>query len=185
MNVIEFRSDKSSTVLYACGKCRYTSLDGAHAAACCLCPKCGAETKGPGLSWCESCRKEEWAFKDALRQEIERALPIVEDKGEPVMVGDRFYEDAYAAAEAVWDDGDDPTEAIAHPCTVAKAGTPNIAEVVEEAWGSEYDDPDAYDIRLDPAVAEAIQKQIEALAPTVWIPRTKERVALPSIEATV
>lgn len=185
MNVITFTSAESSSVLYACGKCRFTSLDEAHALACCVCPKCGGENRGPGMSWCDVCRQADYVLKVEQRRVADLALPVVEDKGEPVMVGDRFYESADAAAEALWDEDGDPTEVVAHPCTVGKAPTPDIAEYLEEAWGSEFDDPEACDIYIPKDLAAELQKRVEAHAPTTWTPRLNERVVLPAIEAAV
>lgn len=116
------------------------------------------------------------------------AVPgLVQDKGEPVCVGYTFYRTAHEAAEALWDDGKDPTEAIAHPCTVGKASTPDLREYIEEAWGEQFEDPDIVDIpdRLA-TVCREFQAVVESMAPASWIPRTGERVALPAIdESTV
>ena len=110
---------------------------------------------------------------------------LVEDKGEPVCVGYTFYRTAHEAAEALWDDGKDPTKVIAHPCTIGKAGTPDLQEYIEESWGEQYEDPDAIDFpdRLT-TVCREFQAAVEAMAPACWSPRTGERVALPAIKAS-
>lgn len=185
MNPITFTSTESPTVIYACGNCRFTWLEEDLAQACCRCPVCGGENKGPGTSWCDGCRKADYHHGVARREEAERSLPVVEDKGEPVLVGSGFYETIHDAALALWDDGEDPAEAVAFPCTVRKAFTPDIAEFVEEAWGSNYDEPERYDIVLPKDLAVELQKRVEAHAPTVWTARVKERVLLPAIETSV
>lgn len=114
-------------------------------------------------------------------------VPVIEDTGEPIYLPDRdrYYADSDAAALDVWDDGGDPTAVIAHPCTVGKASTPDIAEYITEVWGEQYDDPDAYDVghlsKRASALCEELQRVLEEQAPTLWTPRTKERVALPVV----
>lgn len=110
----------------------------------------------------------------------------VEDKGEPVMIADtyRFYIDAQAAAEAVYDDGGDPATTMAHPCTVGNAYTPDLAEYITEAWGEQYEDPDAIDLQLTKEAAEAVanaQRLVQECAPVCWTPREREVFALPAV----
>lgn len=106
---------------------------------------------------------------------------LVEDKGEPVCIGYTFYRTAYEAAEALWDDGK-PADAVAHPCTVGPAFTPDIAEYVLEAWAEQFENSD--EMELSTPVQEAcvaFQKVLETNAPTCWTPRTRERVSLPAV----
>lgn len=183
MKVITFTSEDSPTVLYACGNCRYTALEKDFAEQCCLCPGCNLPAgKGPGRQTCDDCRKKNYRQQAAETHVRELALPIVEDKGEPVLAGGGFFETVHDAAEAMWDDGRDVADVVAHPCTVAKAGTPDVHELIEEAWCSEFDDPDLVEMGAEAvALCAEFQAKIEAFAPTVWIPRTKERVVLPAV----
>ena len=185
VKVHEFRSDTSPTVIYACGRCRFTSLSEELARACCSCGNCGGVNKGPGRGWCDDCARTLREQKEADFDAKQMALPVVEDQGEPVCVGDRFYESAQEAAEAVWDDGEDPTRTIAYPCTVTKVPTPNIAEIVEEGWAVELGDDDDWPLSKEMAdLVAATQAALEAQAPTCWMPRTKERISLPAVEAS-
>lgn len=180
--VIEFRSEHSSTVLYACGLCGYTKLNREYAEKCCTCKGCGIVTDARNDE-CEECRTTRYAKREAEYYARDMALPVVEDKGEPVFAGERFYECADAASEAIWDDGGDPTKVVAYPCTVGTADTPLIQELVEEHWYCQFEDPDM--ISMSKGLAEActeFQKLLEAEAPIMWSARTKERIELPAID---
>lgn len=180
--VIEFRSEHSATVLYACGYCGYTKLTREYAEACCICKGCGANTDARHDE-CEPCRTKRFAEQQAAFYARDMALPVVEDKGEPVFAGERFYETADAASEAIWDDGGDPTKVIAYPCTVGTADTPLIQELIEEHWYCQFEDPDMIEMSKELAAACAeFQKLLEAEAPIMWSARTKERVALDPID---
>lgn len=195
--VHEFTSATSTTTLYACGNCRLlthghtTSRDDdaakSLAIACCTCPSCGTPVKGPGRSTCDSCRQKNLEARLAAERAKAFAIPPSEDKGEPVWVKERFYRSADEAAEAIWDDGGDPTVELAHPCTVARVDTPCLSDHVLESWSENFDDPDEIDIAFrkeTAALLEGVQARIEAEAPECWIPRTNERIVLPAIEVT-
>ena len=180
--VVEFRSEQSPTVVYACPMCKLTNAGGrAAAAACCVCIGCGAPA-ARGRTMCEACSEIAAERRARERHAAEVAWPVVDDNGEPVCVDDRFYESAHEAAVALWEDGEDPTVAVAMPCTVGPAGTPDLVEVVEVAWMGGFDDPDVIEV---PAAARqalaAAQELCEANAPTVWAPRTGERVQLEAV----
>lgn len=182
--VIEFHSEHSETVIYACGYCGFAKLSREHAEKCCICNGCGITTDARH-DWCDTCQSEAYAAREAARCARDWELPVVEDKGEPVLAGDKFYEDVDAAAEAIWDDGRDPTTVIAHPCTVGRADTPLIQEWVEEHWYTQFEDPDESTTEMSKVAAEAcaaLQTLLESEAPISWIPRTKERVLLQAID---
>lgn len=97
----------------------------------------------------------------------------------------KFFETASEASFWLWDDGHEPTVIAAHPCTVGKASTPDLHQHVQEVWGEDFEDPDAVDLDFSKETAELlaeVQRRLEAEAPTVWTPRTKETVALPPVE---
>lgn len=184
LKVIEFHSEHSETVIYACGYCGFTKLNREHAERCCICKDCGVTTD-ERHDRCEPCQRNAHIAREAEHHARDLLLPVVEDKGEPVLAGDRFYEDVDAAAEAIWDDGSDPTTVIAHPCTVGRAHTPLIQEWVEEDWYTQFEDPDESTTEMSKIAAEActaLQTLLESEAPISWIPRTKERVILPAID---
>lgn len=113
----------------------------------------------------------------------------VQEEGErPVYVetcSPNYFSDAWEAAEAVWDDGRDPTKVTAHPCTVRKAPVPDLVDTIEEAWAAEFDDPGCYEPRIPDAIAAEIMSLTErllAVAPTVWVPVLAETVTLPDID---
>lgn len=96
-----------------------------------------------------------------------------------------FFDCAESAADAAWDDGLDPTTVEAHPCSVGQAPVPYLIDIVEEAWAEQYDDPDAYDVQIpEPLRSELddLYQQLTEASPTVWTPRTRERVTLPAVE---
>lgn len=111
-------------------------------------------------------------------------LVWVEDTGGPVFVsspGEHFYRDSDTAADALFDDGIDFDTAVVHPCKVEKAHTPDIREVVEEAWYSNYEDPDTVNAELPTAlgmIVDGLQVLLQRAAPDVWLPRYGERIKL-------
>jgi hypothetical protein len=130
---------------------------------------------------CEVCRPEVDAERTARHLSDELALPVVADPGGPVFTAGRYFEDAFAAAEAVWDDDEDPTEQVAHPCTVTPAPTPDLDEVVEEAWADCFEDSRP---GLTPAMRLLLQSATRlaaAAAPDVWTPNIRVRIILPEV----
>lgn len=182
LKVIEFRSEHSSTVLYACGYCGFTKLSREYAENCCTCKGCGVITDARHDE-CDPCREKRFAEREAAYYARDWALPIVEDKGEPVFAGERFYETVDAAVDAIYDDGGDPSTVIAFPCTVGRADTPLIQEFVEEHWYCQFEDPDMISMSKElVAACMEFQKRLEAEAPIMWSARQKERVALPAVD---
>lgn len=109
---------------------------------------------------------------------------LVEDKGEPVWVQglDRYYLNADEAADAVFDEMVDPTKVLAHPCDVRPVSTPDLIEMIEEAWGQDFDEPEAMDIGVPKPLRTIIiglQPLLAQAAPVAWHPRLRERVQLP------
>lgn len=89
-----------------------------------------------------------------------------------------------SAVDAAWDDGRDGDTLWAYPCDEARVRTPCLAEIIEEAWAENFDDPDAHDITLPADVALAVadaQALAEAHAPKAWTPRGRAwRFRLPT-----
>lgn len=183
VKVIEFRSEQSPTVIYACGLCGFTTKDEASAERCCLCARCKKPVEVRFGTMCTSCTAEDWRIKKERRRAKAMERPVVDTDG-PVFVADNehFYESADAAAEALYDDGIEPTLALAHPCHVGPVAMPDLHTFVDEAWGEEFEDG-FYD-GLPKAATEAIDecvKKLTPLAPTVWTPNERERVVLPAV----
>ncbi len=117
---------------------------------------------------------------DDLRAKRMKIEPLADYNG-PVFVDDmdRYYADPDEAAEALVDNGTDPTTVLAFPCTVAKADTPCLVDVVSDAWFDELDE--SFDSDMPKAAVElldAAQDAVKALAPVIWRPRLNERVEL-------
>jgi hypothetical protein len=134
---------------------------------------------------CKDCMDKVWDRRRAEEKEKQRALPVVEYDGGPVYVEDRYYESADAAAEALYDDGIDPTEAVAHPCTVSKCVVPDLAEHVEERWGEEFEEYDEPRITKETREAiKAVEARLAEEAPEVWYARTQERIFLRAVQVS-
>ncbi len=58
---------------YACGSCRHTHGDRAHAAACCVCHTCGRATGLAYVMRCDDCQKEANADYVSRRDDEETA----------------------------------------------------------------------------------------------------------------
>lgn len=119
---------------------------------------------------------------DLVRPPTRPEPTLVEDKGEPVYIDPTFYRDAQTAAEALYDDSIDPATVVAHPCTVSKAYVPDLVELIEESWAETFEEPD--EIKLSEPmimILEGVRKLLQAAAPDVWMPRTRERIELPKI----
>jgi len=187
-NPIEFRSPESDTILYACRGCRLVGSTYSMSATqakraieeCCTCPNCGKEQPGRHRSYCDDCNKIAQQKREAEWHAKALELPVVEDKGEPVYVGDRYYETLDEAIEALLDDGVDLTDVVIHPCVVGQCAVPDLIEFIEERWAEQFDEE--VDMFLSKSAIEAINVLTEVLAkeaPVVWQPRMKERIALP------
>lgn len=181
--VIEFTSPDSTTVLYACTWCEllHPRNDRAMAERCCVCTRCGGRVEKIGWTACEPCRDAAHVEREAERRAKYLALPVVDDDGGMVYVEDqgRWYECLDAAREALVDDGIDLSTVIVFPGIKGVAHTPSIAQLVEEHWGEQFEDP--YDCSLPREAVDALtaaEKMAIEHAPVMWEANTKVRVAL-------
>jgi hypothetical protein len=198
MDPITLTSTEPPATVYACGRCRTIfglgqSLDDAE--RCCTCAGCGrtdtpVKTSADGKLRCAGCTETLRASAAAALADRRRDAPIVFDHDGPVYVestSPQFHESAHAAAEAAWDQCDDPgtfdmADVVAHPCTTRPAHTPNLDELVTESWSENFDD--GSDCELTQATATqlaAVQRLIEAEAPICWDADLSRRLALPSL----
>jgi len=185
--VHEFRSDTTDKVLYRCGAMNCLSTYGSAALAerCHVCIRCGGLSGWGGENECQECRTASWQARNDAQDLKDRARPILADHTGPVYVDGDFYEDPWSAAQAIWDNGDDPTEAIAFPCDVRQVGTPDLVDIVADVWASEYDE--GYDDPPLPKAVKAALREAEKVchehAPEVWVPSSTHRIVLPAIES--
>lgn len=183
--VIEFRSEHSPTVLYACGDCGFTNLNRELAEQCCRCTQCGMKVdRRGGTAQCQDCSAASYREQAARRRAAAMQLPVVEGHDGPVFVADneKWYSDVDAAAEAIYDDAGDPTQALVHPCSVGNVAVPDVHSYVDEAWGDNFEDG-IYD-GLPKDAVEAIDVLLKVLAgcaPVVWTADFKKRVVLPVV----
>lgn len=181
--VIEFTSPDSPTVLYACGLCGFTTATNERAASCCLCVRCQKPVEARFSTMCQDCSADDHRARQAQRRAKAMERPVVEHDG-PVWVADteHFYDYAQAAAEALYDDGIDPTTALVHPCHEGKVPVPDLHSYVDEAWGEEFEDGfyDGLSRKADEAITVCV-KALEACAPTCWTPNERQRVTLPTL----
>lgn len=180
--VIEFRSEHSSSIVYACGLCGLVAALNRREEAerCCVCPRCGGRRERQ-YTVCETCR----ATDDAARRAEYRArlaqLPVVEDDGGPVYVEDlsRWFDNSDAAVDALYDDSIDVEAAIVFPSKVFTASVPDLVDHVDESWAMNYEDPP--DDLMSTEAAEILKEaaaKVAKFAPTVWEARSKERIQL-------
>lgn len=172
-------------VFYVCGTCWNVSRECQDRKPCpfCTCHICHEQPRERSGWPCADCRARLDSERDAREQEALLACQVVDDDGSPVYVPalDSYFNDAHEAAEAVWDEAADAT--IAVPCDKKRVATPDLVEVVEEAWNEGSADEDPHEI--EPAVRGfliAAQAVVACGAPTVWIPRAGVRIALPSYD---
>lgn len=183
--------DGRTVEVYACGSCLLTAPGGQQAAErCCACIRCG-EDKGAArrtYTTCATCAPIVADVDRRRRRAAAMARPVVEHDG-PVYVDDldRFFESMAEAADYLLDVEHDaaveqPDDGwLIHPCTVAKAGTPDLTDTVLEAWADNYDDADLID-DLRPGLASALadaQRYAQSMAPDVWRPDLTRRVVAP------
>lgn len=186
--VIEFRSEHSPTVLYACSVCSMVrgKDDRDQAERCCVCARCGGPSDRRHYVICSACQQAELEERDAARRVREMEKPVLPIHDGPVLVADsgRFYDDVDAAAEALYDDGDDPTAALVHPCDVVTLAVPDLTTWVHETWSETYEEGlDELPEAAKEALAEC-EAALHACAPTAWQPRLAVRVVLPAVEVT-
>lgn len=190
MNPIRLASEDGTREVWACANCKTLTGAGQREAAerCCVCGMCGAvkEKASRYHRTCRSCSDADHAQRlDAYRSKM-LALPIVDTNG-PVYVDDTdaYHHDVDVARDTAFDDGDDPSTLIVHPCTVGKASTVDLAAAVVEGWCDQFD-PDYWDgIELSKGVADALaqaQALVEANAPERWTPDRTKRVVLTTTE---
>lgn len=191
VNPVKFVSDQSTSVVWACGSCGMLHVDSeAQAEGCCLCSRCGGQRK-PGRTLCEPCDKDRRNHEKRRRHSRLRSLPVVPYNGEPVYVDDidRFFTDAAEAADWLWDTGRtavDVVRLIVHPCRTRRVGTPDLRELVEDAWSEDSPDDSDYTVlsrHLTDALA-TVQALAESEAPEVWEPRLTERVVISPVFAS-
>lgn len=133
-----------------------------------------------------------WTTPHERRVQMMETCTVVEGHEGPVYVDflNRFFPTPRDAFEALWDDGIEPDDgaALIQPCTVGKAGTPDLIETIEEMWACDYEDPDAMDLTLPKdlvLILTGVQGLVEKAAPDVWNPRIKERIVLPPMPPPV
>lgn len=196
--LIEFRSEQSPMVLYACGTCRQLTPpmrvltksggmaddDGRERAlSCCVCPTCG-HARGKTYTLCDTCRDAAWKAKAATDRAKAMALPAEDATtwADPVYVEDTdtYYEGAREAWEAeVWDRERPADDVLVRPCDVRKQAAPDLAEHVEECWYLDTGlDHSSVSRKASDALAAA-QAVLEAERPEVWEPILTRRLALP------
>lgn len=180
--VLEFTSPDSPTIVYACSWCGFTAPNERQAERCCRCDECGGK-KALGRRWCEACDAKKHRERNEEHRAKMLALPVLEEYDGPVYVDDagRYFEDTDAAFDYLYDQDLNPADAIVLPCTVSKARTPCIEEVITERWGSHFDD---YDADLSEGLLEALsiaQRQAEHEAPDTWRYRSDARLVLRTV----
>lgn len=185
--VLVFTSPDSQTIIYACGWCRLTvpGSEREAAEACCRCQRCGNE-RIRGRTACAKCDADARRDHELERHGAALSLPIIDGYDGPVYVDNesRYYEDQWAAAEALYDDGcENFADVIVHPCNVTQSPVPDIHDWLEETWSCEFE----YDYyELSKVASDAIATcaaALESERPTVWAPRMNERIVLASPEA--
>jgi len=172
-----------------CGRPFALDLNMEYIGTCCRCRDCGADVGRLSLGLrCTACERAASAVRIAAQAEAEKHLPFVDGHTGPVFT-DRaspsWFADVDEAAEAVWDQCHDPdtfvmANVIAHPCTVSKASTPDLLDLVQTGWDEQFTDgfEDGPPAELERRLI-ALQKDLEAAAPTIWHPDTSTRVLLP------
>lgn len=108
------------------------------------------------------------------------AVPAVEDNNGPVYWEDRdrYYHDSGILLDEAYDDEiSDLSQSLIFQCTTELAHTPDLAEIVDEAWGDEIEDWYGISDALS-AKIEAFRKEIAVEAPTIWLPNYKARLEL-------
>lgn len=173
---------------WACGACGRLWADPSTAGQCCACATCGAavkELRYPGAE-CHDCMRASWAARDAAHDAKLLAQDPVEDDGEMVYMGDRYFSSLEAAAEHAWDEFEgedhefDPATIVVHPCTKRQAPVPDIESYVAESWHELYEDgwEDGFTPATQKLMAE-LTAALKAEAPTVYDQISEKRVAMP------
>lgn len=98
---------------------------------------------------------------------------------------DEYYQSIDSLLEVLEDDEIDPNTALVFPCTVTKAGTPDLVQTVEESWYENFEEPDAAGVVIPKHLLEQLNKlqvKLEHAAPPVWYPDTSKRIVWEEIE---